>query len=189
MWYTPTDMPYITCASCGSEFWAKPSVARAGRKFCSNLCRASGTRVPVSERWQDKYAISDDGCWEWTGKINVYGYGVVSLSRTEIGGRQGSRMAHRVVYESEIGPIPEGLDLDHLCRNRKCVRPDHLEPVTRKENLRRGRGDHSGGKTHCKRGHEFSPENTIVTKSGHRNCRECGRIYQRAYNARKRAAR
>src|SRR5699024_1617461 len=86
------------------------------------------------------------------------------------------KLAHRVSYETFAGPIPEGLDLDHLCRNRSCVNPEHLEPVTRSENLRRSplmaRGQ---DKTHCPHGHEYSPENTRITKAGARACRTCER--------------
>jgi hypothetical protein len=183
-------MTQLICENCGVAFNVKPSVAKAGCRFCSNPCRAEGMRVPASERWQDKYEHDRaTGCWNWTGKINAYGYGVISLSRREIGERIRSRVAHRVVYETVVGPIPEGLDLDHLCRNRRCVRPDHLEPVTRKENLRRGSSEHSGGKTHCKYGHEFTPENTIIHKhTGYRACRTCRNRWQRDYNARKRFA-
>lgn len=74
-----------------------------------------------------------DGCWEYLGALNGGGYGVVGVSKP----RSKQFRAHRVMYEHFVGPIPEGFDLDHLCRNRKCVRPDHLEAVTRKENLRR----------------------------------------------------
>jgi len=180
-------MEPITCAHCGQVRWFRPSVARV-RVYCDNHCRTEGTKIPAHERLEGKYEIDPDtGCWDWTGKINAYGYGRLSLSRSAPGETLKEAFAHRVSYEKHVGEIPEGLDLDHLCRNRRCVNPDHLEPVTRKENLRRGHGEHSGGKTHCKRGHEFTPENTIITTEGYRNCRECGRVWQRAYNARKRA--
>jgi len=83
------------------------------------------------------------------------------------------------MYESVKGPIPPGFEPDHLCRNRRCINPAHLEPVTRRENLRRGIGEHRPGKTHCKRGHKFTVKNTYVTKAGFRNCRECHRLNER----------
>ena len=81
-------------------------------------------------RLTSKFLIGDD-CWEWTAHRNSYGYGIISINYK-------NRQAHRIMYEEFIGPIPEELQLDHLCRNRACVRPDHLEPVTCGENLNRG---------------------------------------------------
>ena len=93
-----------------------------------------GWRVPVLERALNRI-LFDDGCWEWEGSKTRDGYGQIEDGRRS--DRHNLR-AHRVVYEGLRGPIPEGLDLDHLCRNRGCVRPDHLKPVTRSENCRRG---------------------------------------------------
>lgn len=92
---------------------------------------------PAHERWPATLArimrrITFGDCWEWSGSvIKSTGYGQVWADGT-------NHLAHRVVYELLIGPIPEGLQLDHLCRNRRCVNPEHLEPVTGKENIRRG---------------------------------------------------
>jgi len=100
-------------------------------------------------------------CWEWCLHLNAYGYA----------GKGGP--ASRVIYRELVGPIPEGLDLDHLCRNRSCVNPGHLEPVTHRENMRRAR------KTHCRQGHPFDDENTRITPTGERRCRACHRAQVR----------
>lgn len=111
-----------------------------------------------------------EGCWEWTGSLSK-GHGKFMLA----GRRQ---PAHRWAYEFLIGDIPQGLDLDHLCRNRACVNPTHCEPVTRGENVRRGQvGIANSSKTRCIRGHEFTPENTYYHNgTGWRNCRACMRL-------------
>lgn len=110
-------------------------------------------------------------CWNWLGMINEKGYG-----RIDVSGRKIS--AHKYIYENTLGKIPDSLELDHLCRNRKCVRPDHLEPVTHQENIRRSLKNRVV-KTHCIRGHEFNLENTYLVRDGvrrsWRNCRVCRR--------------
>jgi hypothetical protein len=105
-----------------------------------------------------------DGCWLWTAALTS-GYGA-----------WGNRRAHRLVYEALVGPIPQGLQLDHLCRNRACVRPEHLEPVTQQVNLARGNGlpARRARQTECIYGHPFDAANTLVTKFG-RVCRTCNR--------------
>lgn len=87
---------------------------------------------------------------------------------------------HRLAYEILVGPIPHGMVLDHLCRNRACYNPAHLQPVSRAENGRR-QVNHNTLKTHCKRGHEFTPENTYMKSMGKRQCRECKRKLERSY--------
>jgi CxxC motif-containing protein len=119
----------------------------------------------------------DDGCWQWSGCINPGGYGVFGIY-----GR--NTAAHRISYEMFTGPIPDGLTIDHLCRNTGCVNPDHLEAVTMTENIRRScsAGGLNARKTHCPRGHEYTPENTIRGRHlKYRRCRICdGEQHKRA---------
>lgn len=125
-------------------------------------------RKPALDRFLAKVDRSEDGCWRWTGSLRA-GYG---LFRDEDGRITG---AHRWYYEHANGAVPEPLVLDHLCRNRECVNPAHLEPVTRKENALRGVGVGAlnAKKTHCPHGHEYTPENIHIGSSGSRWCRAC----------------
>lgn len=114
-----------------------------------------------------EYVIDENGCWIWQRCEAWGGYG-----KTKHKGK--TVLAHRVLYERVFGEIPHGLELDHLCRVRLCVNPEHLEAVTHAENMRRGLGGIL--KTHCKRDHEFTEENTYRNR-GERVCRECKRMH------------
>lgn len=107
-----------------------------------------------------------DTCWGWQGS-KVRGYGA-------IGGHWKMHKVHRVAYTLWRGEIPDGMTLDHLCRNPNCANPKHLEVVSMRENVLRGVGPtaQNARKTHCKRGHEFTPENTYIRPGG-RECRAC----------------
>ena len=120
--------------------------------------------------------IRSGSCWPWRGAPDGRGYGEIMIRRKRY-------KAHRAVYELLVGPIPRGLTLDHLCRNPMCVNPAHLEPVTVAENVMRGMGACAvnSRKTHCKRGHPFTPENTMLSPRGYRACRECDRAKSRAW--------
>lgn len=137
-----------------SEVNAFKSQMRSQRRFWSRV------EVPVD----------GDGCWIWTGCKAGFGYG-----RPMYRGR--SRSAHRIAYELLVGPIPAGLELDHLCRNPPCVNPAHLEPVTHQVNLLRGVSPVAVNvlKTHCPKGHPYSGRNLKLGRSSKagRQCREC----------------
>lgn len=123
----------------------------------------------IDERfWEkvDKQSGADD-CWLWLGHISKNGYGQITFNNK-------TYKAHRFSYQISVGEIPNGLQLDHLCRTRNCVNPAHLEPVEQAENIRRGISPTSinAQKTHCHKGHEFTEENTYI-KQGYRQCRKC----------------
>lgn len=120
--------------------------------------------------------LVDDGCWVWTGARQDGGYGTTSyLNQT--------RYAHRLMYEIFVGPIPTDYDIDHLCRNPSCVRPDHLEPVPHRVNVQR----HYDAKTHCAQGHPWITENIYFRPNGRRMCAVCQRQRSRARRKRTRS--
>ena len=110
----------------------------------------------------------DNSCWEWKAAKNIGGYGSFAIGNKRF-------TAHRLSYASLVGEIPTHLQLDHLCRNTKCVNPRHLDPVNNKENSLRGIGPsaYNARKTHCIRGHEFNDENTRIYKYHNRTRRQC----------------
>jgi hypothetical protein len=122
----------------------------------------------IRKLWEN---VERDGdCWVWTRSKNDKGYGQIT--------HDGRVMyAHRLTYQLMVGPIPEGLEIDHLCRNTSCCRPSHLEAVTHAENIRRGY--EAKNQTHCKRGHDLA--GAYITKDGRRDCRECHRAREKAY--------
>ena len=136
------------------------------------------------ERFEEKFTRTPaPGCWIWTAAKNPLGYGnFVVKSRKEWVN------AHRMAWKLYRGEIPEGLELDHKCRNPSCVNPDHLEPVTHRENLLRGVGPipTKAAQTHCFRGHELSADNLLKNKRGFRLCRACNLINTRAAYAQRR---
>lgn len=126
------------------------------------------------------------GCWLWTASLDGRGYGQFALDRIE--GKKRNVRAHRFSYEQIVGPVPQGFELDHLCRVRHCVRPDHLDAVPHIVNVHRGAGTGAAlwdgsppagalanaAKTHCPQGHPYSIENTYLSNGGRfRKCRTC----------------
>lgn len=128
----------------------------------------------------EQYIVRTAGCWIWTGCKNAAGYGVLGITISK--GVKRMIGAHRLMWQSVHGQISGGLVLDHICRNRGCVNPSHLEPVAQAENIRRSpivgleRAEFHRAKTHCQSGHEYTKDNTRITKLGHRICRTCDKI-------------
>lgn len=126
---------------------------------------------PLKDRIKSNTTINERGCWVWQRHITPNGYGVISVN-----GKSSS--AHRTSYTLFKGRIPEGFQIDHLCKVRSCVNPKHLEAVTAKENVRRSNSyaQQEASRTHCKYGHEFTPNNIYKASQGNgRNCRTCMR--------------
>lgn len=142
------------------------------------------TRPTWQQRLWAKVATDANGCWIWTAAINHNGYGLFLGPRDQ--GMPAFNAAHRWAFVAAVGPIPEGMTLDHLCYVRACVNPAHLEPVTIEENIRRATSRRTG----CKRGHAYTPENTYVGSDGYRKCRRCkaDRRAERVANAKQVAA-
>lgn len=143
-------------------------------------------RATLADRIQRRLCPKPDGCVEWSNP-RPDGYGQICVGYHN--GKVVNRLAHRVVYTMWVGPVPDGLELDHLCRNRACVNPLHLEPVTRSENTIRGVGpklardrllnpalNPNKPKPFCKRGHKMVGENVWYRSNGYRYCKACARL-------------
>lgn len=154
-----------------------------------NITSAEKMLESIRRRVAKYHEVDANGCWIWTRSLTNTGYG--RLQVTEPDGRSTAWVAHKAAYYALVGPVPESLHLDHLCREPKCVNPAHLEPVTCRENLMRSpvapAAIHSA-QTECHRGHPFNLGNTYIEpKTGNRQCRTCRADWMRESRARRRA--
>lgn len=140
----------------------------------------------IETRFWDKCIVQDNGCWEWQGYINPGGYGNFGSGNGKV------ILTHRWTYQRFSGPLIEGMEIDHLCRNTRCCNPEHLEQVTRQVNAGRTTGFKDthyamGNRTHCKWGHEMTPENSYKRPDRVNSyaCRKCMVVYNRNLVARK----
>ena len=180
------------CRFCTSEI---PKEKRSDALYCSESCRRKSDRAakglgvllaPEARFWSRVNKSGPLGCWEWTAGRTTAGYGAFRVNNRAV-------VSHRYAYELLVGPIPETLQLDHLCRNRACVNPSHIEPVTQVVNLARGISGPATNarKTHCSRGHEFTVENTYSPPANptHRGCRKCRSLKKSQWDSARRAKR
>ncbi len=177
--------PIIKCDMCGGDY-------SPHKGFTHTTCRdcRQASDEAVIARFMSYVHVLPNGCWEWTGEITKRGYGRFTY-------RGKREMAHRFSYEHFKGPIPDGLTGDHDCHkpaecfggcscpHRRCVNPDHIEPMSNLDNCRKGHGSKRGIEasaaqkraiTHCPQDHPYDEHNTLVRPNGHRRCRECERL-------------
>ena len=137
----------------------------------------------LGPKFAERFVVSDDGCWLWVAGKDNNGYGQFWV-------KPRTRRAHQLAYEAVHGPVPNGLELDHICRKPACINPDHLRAVTHYENVMCGFGvgARAARQERCKHGHDLTPENLVKTSGTRRMCLLCHRRRALAYYHRQRAA-
>lgn len=161
------------------SFFPSPGVAQAAAGVLRTVMQYPNCRGTEEQRFFRKVRIAENGCWLWTAGTSE-GYGIFYIAADQAPKIKRGRKAHIWSYTRYVGTVPHGLELDHLCRNRACVNPLHLEPVTHRVNMLRSPIAPAGinaRKTHCKRGHLFTPDNIYVcTRNGKvsgKSCKTC----------------
>ena len=164
---------------CDAAYWRGYSDGLRAREIPPRTAPLAGLiDDSVMVRWWAK-VIPTDGCWHWTGNPTPTGYGMLGIKKQ-------MRYAHRIAYEHFNGPIPDGMTIDHICKNPGCVNPQHLRMLSRSENCRQTGGRPSRRLEKCQRGHPMSGWNLIIKADGERGCRACKNASKKRARDRKR---
>ena len=173
--------------ACSTENCTKSAARRGMCRRHYEHARRNGLIQPIlikddEQRFYSKIQQDDEGCWLWAGSVYRNGYGRMSVNNKTV-------LAHRFAYVLLVGEIPQGKQLDHLCRKRSCVNPEHLEPVSAKENQLRGDTftARNSKVAYCRQGHPYSGENLYLTPDGRRDCRACRRVANAKQDAKRKA--
>ncbi len=163
----------MPCIDCGNEVWREPFCRKCYSKIAMRKWRTgTATLAPkptAEERFLSKVQVGGNDCWTWTGRLED-GYGQFHFQNRTV-------RAHRWAYEHWVNPIPDGMQIDHICRKPSCVNPEHLRLATPKANS----AYRSAQVTECPHGHPYDDANTLVS-SGRRHCRTCMRARAKAHN-------
>lgn len=173
-----------TEGTISTDVCAQPKCPRLAeyRGMCNmhyqRFLKAGGHRLDHLDRLFTRIHVHENGCWIWQGCKDAHGYGRTNMGNGKI------KSTHVLFYTWLVGDVPKGLELDHLCMKQSCVNPDHLEPVTHAENIRRWAA--SLNIRRCPQGHEYDPANTYINPQGRRICRICSRASGARYRKQKR---